>query len=420
MNSSFKFFERYKNYLNKKYLLRGVGILLSAFICIFNFTPFMRNIRALPSAIFVESEEDIGNVINEQLSIDRSVLTASVSGNETLENRSISIKLLKFIELRSIPLYIEERSLVKPSGNIIGISIHTKGVLVVGNGYFINSNGEKCSPSQKAGVQAGDVILSINGNPVETSEEFQRLVDSSPSRVELVIERDGKSLDLIITPEFADDGHPRIGAWVRDSTVGIGTLSFIDIKSGITAALGHAVVDADTGSIIKVRDGSIVQAKVLGVKKGQIGIPGELQGTFDNDSRRIASIMGNGELGIFGEVTDEVLNEISDGTMYIAFPNEVEEGEAYILSYVGDGGIRKFSCEIIKTVRQSSAAQKGIVIKITDEELIKSCGGIVQGMSGSPIIQNDRLVGVVTHVFVNDPTKGYGVYAYWMHENITQ
>lgn len=401
-------------HINKKFIIRLIGLVLAIGVCVFNFIPSMRSIRALPTAVFAENEEELRDIISEFTNNGGYETTVSDIQSETLSEKQLSIRLLGVFNLKTIPVYLSERRSVHPCGDAIGISIHTKGLLVVGNGSILNRDGKKCTPSADSGLRPGDIILSINDIEVNTSSELQRAVDSSSGTIILTIERNAKLETISIVPVVASDGSLKIGAWVRDSTVGIGTLSFYDPLSGYAAALGHAVMDMDTGKIIKVRNGEMRKADVIGIKKGKAGTPGELQGSFDSRYEVISSIQENDELGIRGYLTESMMNEISDHTLPVAFPDEVRKGEAYILSTIGDVGIKRYSCNIVKVIAQSEPDQKGMIIEITDEDLLDSAGGIVQGMSGSPIIQDGKLVGVTTHVFVNDPTKGYAVYAYWM------
>ena len=284
----------------------------------------------------------------------------------------------------------------------------------MGLSAFTDGSGKKVSPAADAGLKAGDVILFAGGTPVSTAKELEAALSKLGGRAILVVERNGKRIEMTVSCGRTAEGEVRIGAWVRDSTVGIGTLSFYDESTGAIAALGHAVTDADTGALLKVRDGKLVIANILGVTKGQRGAPGELHGTFDENSPVIGSIPSNTELGIFGRSAEETRSLLLGEAIPVAFPDEVREGEAQILSYAG-GELIAYSCRIIKTGRQDSPAQKGLVIEVSDERLIQLTGGIVQGMSGSPIIQDGKLVGAVTHVFLNDPLKGYGAYAYWMY-----
>lgn len=402
---------------NEHRLFAIAGLIISALICFFNFTPSMRNIRSLPSAIFAENLDGLNLALTGIPSSMRQSVAAAESDDETLIEKELNIKLFGFIPLRSISVYVGERSCVIPCGDAIGISIHTRGLLVVGNGSFTDASGNRHSPSSDAGIRAGDRIISVNGTEVNVSEEMQRIIDGSTDGITLTVERSGKVLSFSIVPVRADDGRFKIGAWVRDSTIGIGTLSFVDAATGKTAALGHAVVDSDTGEMIAVLNGSMCRAKLVGIKKGRSGEPGELQGSFDDSCELISDITDNDGLGIFGTARKEYLNSLNNNSLTVAFPNEVHLGPAAILTSLDNSGVKEYSCEIIKLYKQSHAEQKGIIIRITDEALLSAAGGIVQGMSGSPILQDGMLVGVVTHVFVNDPTRGYGVYAYWMTED---
>lgn len=403
-----------RSFINRKNAIKLIGLVLAVGICIFNFMPSMRSIRALPTAVFAENEEDLRAIISEFSNNGGYETTVSDIRSETLSEKQISIRLLGVFNLKTIPVYLSKRSSVHPCGDAIGISIRTKGLLVVGNGSILNRDGKKCTPSADAGLRPGDIIMSVNDIEVNTSSELQRAIDLSSGTTTLAIERNAKLQTINVVPVITSDGSLKIGAWVRDSTVGIGTLSFYDPQSGYATALGHAVIDMDTGKIIKVRNGEMRKADVIGIKKGKAGTPGELQGSFDSGYEMVSSIQENDELGIRGYLTESMMNEASDYILPVAFPDEVKKGKAYILSTIGESGVKRYSCNIVKVIAQSEPDQKGMIIEITDENLLDRAGGIVQGMSGSPIIQDGKLIGVTTHVFVNDPTKGYAVYAYWM------
>jgi stage IV sporulation protein B len=205
---------------------------------------------------------------------------------------------------------------------------------------------------------------------------------------------------------------------VRDSTAGIGTLSFYDPDLSAYAALGHAITDVDTRSSLSVRAGEVYQANIIDVVQGIQGEPGELRGTFSMDGEALGDIRINTEDGIYGKLYGDYKNEIYTTPLLLARPDEAVTGEALLLSTTGTEGVKVYTCRIIKVNPQTYPAPKGMVIEVTDEELLRTTGGIVQGMSGSPIIQKGKLVGVVTHVFINDPTKGYCMYAQWMHEQM--
>ena len=394
-------------------MIKSAAVLAAFLLTAFCHGQAMTGVRELPEAFYAESDAALRERISGTFTAPGVSVTAESSADETLSS-TVSCRLLGVITVKKVPAYIGSRAELVPGGRAVGISIYTDGVLVVGTGSFVSESGRKLSPASDAGVKAGDVILSVNGTGISNSRELQALLDS-PERAVLDIERSGERITLTVTPSRAETGEYRIGAWVRDSTVGIGTLSFYDRVTGLAAALGHAVVDADTGSLLKVKDGKLVAASVLGVTKGRSGAPGELHGTFDDGSFCIGSISANTELGIYGYLADGAKAFLAGEPVPVAFPDEAETGSAQIIT-PACGEPEIYSCRIIKTGRQNEPAPKGLVIEITDERLVSVTGGIVQGMSGSPILQNGRLVGVVTHVFVNDPLKGYGAYAYWMYK----
>ena len=413
-------FSEKKKKINKK-IVRLTGAVLACSVALINFSYPARQFRNLPETVFIDGGTE--NQLPEIFEFDfteynkQNALSAALSQSESLEKGKISLKLFDSLVLREIPVYADKRAELYPGGDIIGISIKTKGVLIVGSGSFINADGKKRCPMQDAGLKPGDIILSLGGRGITTSEQLQSAVNAFRTGADITVEREGKMHTFRIVPEICENGSAMIGAWVRDSAVGIGTLSFIEKDTGRAAALGHAVVDADTGKIIKVRGGRMTLAKIFGILKGEAGEPGELQGTFFSSSEYIGSIENNTDFGIYGRADEAQLKMISMQTqaLPIAFPDEVHKGGAYIIS-AADGGIRKYGCRIIRAVPQKTPEPKSLVIEITDERLINAAGGIVQGMSGSPIIQDGRLAGVVTHVFINDPKRGYGVYAYWMYK----
>ncbi len=399
--------------LSGSLLKKTASVLFAFLLAAFNFGGMMTCIRNAPDAVYAESEYGIAEKLacvfpNKGLSV-----TAESPGGDTLYPKALALKLFGLITLRKIPAYVEDRRVLFPGGQAVGISIYTEGVLVVGISGFRSHSGEYVCPAQNAGIKAGDVILSVNGVPVSSSEELKGMLPPGAGTVRILLERSGARIETELRPEISENGDPRIGAWVRDSTVGVGTLSYYDPKDGSFAALGHPVTDADTGSLLKVKDGRLVFADIIGVTKGRRGAPGELHGTFDSSSFPLGEIDLNTELGIFGRLFSEAMPFLGGDGAEIAFPDEVHIGDAYLITSA-DGSLKIYSCRIVRTGRQKEPAPKGLVIEITDPGLIELTGGIVQGMSGSPVIQDGRLAGVITHVLVNDPTKGYGAYAYWM------
>jgi len=265
------------------------------------------------------------------------------------------------------------------------------------------------SPAGEAGLRSGDVITSVNGQSVATTGDLSSAVAESGGLCRLRVQRGGGSFSLTVTPVRDGQDVFRLGAWVRDSATGIGTLTYYDEATGTFGALGHPISDGDTGDILPAAGGSIYPAKIMGVRVGQRGDPGELHGTFVGDAKALGELQQNTAQGIFGTMNGYANPLFPDG-LPVGARSGVQLGEATILSTVDGGEVTRYACEITQVLSQSAAMTKSMVIKITDERLLGKTGGIVQGMSGSPIIQDGKLIGAVTHVLVNDPTRGYGIF----------
>ena len=289
-----------------------------------------------------------------------------------------------------------------PVGHTIGIKLFAEGVVVIGLAEVETGSGV-LTPGADCGLRVGDVIEAANGKSVESSEQFAALLQCG-GRVDLDVSRDGRDLTLAAEPVLGTDGTWRLGAWIRDSMAGIGTVTFYDPATGSFGALGHGVTDTDTGLLMPLGDGSVMRASVKAVKRGSAGDPGELKGSFDL-AHDLGGLYANTERGVFGAMEDCPLTE--GDSLPVAKAGEVRTGPAEILSNVSGDCVETYSIEIIRVL--DSSGVQNLLLQVTDERLIAQTGGIVQGMSGSPIIQNGRIVGAVTHVMVNEPTKGYGI-----------
>ncbi|MCD8014349.1 MAG: SpoIVB peptidase [Lachnospiraceae bacterium] len=301
------------------------------------------------------------------------------------------------------------REKVYLGGTPIGIYLETDGVFVVDTGIIVSADGSACCPAEHI-IKTGDYIQAVNGESVSTKEELIACISSCEGdALVLDVKRDGEQLSLKVAPVMDADGEYKAGIWVRNDTQGIGTLTWID-EDGHFGALGHGISDVDTAELLSIQSGALYSAEVVSVVKGTAGTPGELSGIIHySESSRIGTITENLENGIYGSITGFSL-AVQDQTLYeTAFKQEVEEGAASILCTV-DGIRREYEVEIKEVRLNDSDVNKGMVIEVTDPELLECTGGIVQGMSGSPILQNGRLIGAVTHVFVADPTKGYGIF----------
>ena len=338
-------------------------------------------------------------------------LSAASAGKSTA-----TISLLGLLPLREVEIDVSDDLRLYPGGQAVGVALHTQGVLVVGTSDLSGAY----SPARLAGLKAGDLITEAGGQTLESADQLTEMVAAlGDAPLPLTIRRGDGTLRLTLNPKRdGQTGVYRIGAWVRDSTAGVGTLSFYgamedggDVRFG---ALGHAITDTDTQQVLTVGRGEIMQADVVDVRKGQPGFPGELKGSFLRENRVLGGIRLNNQYGIYGGLTSAPEHPLYPDGVPIGRRDAVHTGPATILSTVGANGMREYDVEIVEVARQSAPAQRSMVLRVTDPELLEKTGGIVQGMSGSPILQDGRLVGAVTHVFVNDPAMGYGLFIEWM------
>lgn len=315
---------------------------------------------------------------------------------------------IKTVEVMAIPKEIQ----LYPGGNVVGIKLQTNGPLVVGFSDIENGEQKPYSPSKESGINLGDIILAINEIEINSSEFLAETLNSLKlDELDVKIERDGKILYKKVNPVKTSDGKNKIGLWVRDSTAGIGTVTFVDPETRLYGALGHPITDVDTGDIIKISKGNIVNSSIVSIKRGEKGNPGELKGVFINDDIKLGNVKHNTKYGIFGEYS---LENFYGEKLGIALKDEIQEGPAKIISTIDNDEPKMYDVVIEKLLQQDNPSSKSMIIKVVDEELLEKTGGIVQGMSGSPIIQNNKLVGAVTHVLVNRPDTGYGIYIEWM------
>lgn len=321
---------------------------------------------------------------------------------------TMQLKLPFGIALKQVKVDVAARKTVVPSGMPFGIKMFTDGVMVVSMGEVKTESGNK-NPAHDAGIEVGDIILSADSKEVDGNDEFSEIISGCDGKaVTLKIQRREKIMEKQILPVKGDDGVYRAGVWVRDSSAGIGTVSFYDPDTKVFGGLGHAVCDIDTGEILPLLSGEMADVKITGCTKGESGDPGELCGSFEPDGK-IGELKINSQTGIFGIL--DTFPDIHENAIPVAMRQEVKEGKAQILSTVNGKYPKKYDIIIEKVDYSVNTPTKNLQIKITDEELLKTTGGIVQGMSGSPIIQNGRFVGAVTHVFIQDPQRGYGIFA---------
>jgi len=317
------------------------------------------------------------------------------------------LMLYNLIPLKSVNVSVVDQTCVVPCGTPFGIKMFTDGVVIVGLAD-IQTNSASINPATQAGLKVGDVITAIDGHTVETNSEVAEAVESSGGKqMSFSIRRDGSIFTAQLQPVKSEtDDLYKAGLWVRDSTAGIGTLTFYEPSAKLFAGLGHGICDSDTGELMPLLNGDIVPVTINGITKGLQGKPGELRGYFSDDNA-MGSLAANVTNGVYG-----ILKSAPKGTaLKVAMKQEVKTGAAKILTTIDGGPPQYYNVDIEKIDYRDNVLSKNLVLHITDSKLITQTGGIVQGMSGSPIIQNNMLVGAVTHVFVNDPTRGYGIFA---------
>ena len=337
-----------------------------------------------------------------------SSLTVGKSNSASVGAHETTVSLFGLFPIKTVSVTETEETEVVVLGTPFGLKIFTEGVLVVGYSDVDTENGTK-NPALEAGVKTGDIILKINGEDVTENSDVQSIITKSQGKpCELELKRDGNTFSVTLTPVLSvTDKVYKMGLWVRDSSAGIGTLTFYSPTLKVAAGLGHGICDTDTGELIPFDSGQFVKAEIVGIKKSSGKVTGELQGVFSGGD--IAQLAGNEITGVYGCDCSEITD--GESAMPIALKQEVKTGKACILTTVDDNEPCLYECEIEKVYHNDSAKIKNMVIKITDEELLAKTGGIVQGMSGSPVIQNGKLVGAVTHVLVDGPTKGYAIFA---------
>lgn len=337
--------------------------------------------------------------------------TASVDA-QSLPNRRESLKLFGIVPVKEVTLIEQDEKTVLVSGEVFGIKLYTDGVIIVGTQSVDGENG-RVNPAEACGLQVGDVIISINGQKVFTSDTVHNILnDNNGSAFDIKVKRGERYREFSLTPVYCErEGCFKAGMWVRDSTAGIGTLTYYDKDSGMFGALGHQINDVDTNEIMPLLEGEAVSAKVTDIQRPSKGVTGSLECDFGSAS--LGRLTANTNCGIFG-----AYSAIPDCAREypIASVQQVKKGKATLISTVEGVTPREYDIEITRISYNDTASQKNMVVKITDPELKELTGGIVQGMSGSPIVQDGRLVGALTHVIVNSPDKGYAVFAQAMLE----
>ena len=365
--------------------------------------------RKIPDEIQIsrdsgENTEDVTEVLSAPLVTFEKAVTVSQDGGYILPCR-----LLGYIPFKEVKVTPVDEQEIYVSGSTIGIYMETEGVLVIDTGEIEDQNGEMKEPAKNL-VRQGDYIVSFNGEKISTKRELiNDIAGLDGEEVTLEVKREGESVPVSVTPIKDTKGDYKLGIWVRDDTQGIGTLTYVD-QNGRYGALGHGISDIDTAQLLNIRNGALYKAQILAINKGSKGNPGELAGFIRYDDRNIlGSIEINSKNGIYGQFYKGAEDGITLKKMPVAYKQDVKTGEASVLCNV-DGEVREYQAEIKRIDLNHEDTNKSFVIQITDEKLLEKTGGIVQGLSGSPVLQNGKMVGAITHVFVQDSTSGYGIF----------
>lgn len=398
--------------MNKKILKTSLIIFLIisyVYVC---------SIVSIPKDIVVFEGDNLNLKIATGLSLSskskQTVLTASNINKEKINNAGLNrlnLNLFGEIKVKDVNVAVIPKTTVIPLGTAIGMKLYTKGVLVVGMSQINNENNEKIKPYENSGIEQGDTIIAINNNEVTNTDELIKEVnDSDGKSIKVKYLKNNETLETSITPVKSKNEY-KIGLWVRDAAAGVGTLTFYEPSTNSFMALGHGISDIDTEKIVEISNGELITANIISIRKGEKGNPGEIKGTIDS-GRKIGEIRKNTNLGVYGTVSNKNYLEMdSRNEMEVATRSEIKEGKAKIICQLDNNGKKMYDIEIEKIYSMNNEDNKSMLIKVTDKELLDKTGGIIQGMSGAPIIQNGKFVGAVTNVLVNDPTQGYAIFA---------
>lgn len=378
---------------------------------------YICSIISIPQDIVIFEGDKLNLKIATGLSLssenEETLLTASNVNKQKISKTGVDnldLNLFGNIKVKNVNVSVIPKTTVIPVGTAIGMKLYTKGVLVVGMSQIDTENNEKKKPYENSGIEQGDTILEVNNNQIENTEDLIKEVNNSKGNaITIKYLRENKTMETSITPVKSKEEY-KIGLWVRDAAAGVGTLTFYEPSTNLFMALGHGISDIDTEKIVDIASGELITANIISIIKGKKGSPGEVRGTIESGNS-IGKIYKNTNFGVYGTVTNKnsILSNSSE-ELEVASRDEIKEGKAQIICQLDNSGRKIYDIEIEKIYITNNQDNKSMLIKITDEELLEKTGGIIQGMSGAPVIQNGKFIGAVTNVLVNDPTQGYAVF----------
>ena len=377
---------------------------------------YVTNITSIPDSIILLQGENLN--LKTILGINFSdssgeTIEAVASDTQKISNKvgklDLSLNLGSF-SLKDITVNVIPNTVVIPGGEAIGLRLYTSGVLVVGMSEIVGTDNKTYSPYKESGIKEGDMIVKVDDESVTcTSDLISKVNECNGKKVEITYIRDGNNYTTEMLPTKTEENEYKLGLWVRDAATGVGTITYYDPQSKMFGALGHGILEVDTNQLIDIAKGEVITSKIISIIKGEKGSPGEVQGSIDN-GKVIGEVYKNTNFGIYGKLTNT--DFIENGTELEVMPrDEVKTGKASIICTLDDNKREEYEIEIERVYTATNRSNKNMIIKVTDERLLEKTGGIIQGMSGSPIIQDGKFVGAVTHVMVNNPEKGYGIFA---------
>lgn len=405
----------------KKVLFVSILIIIAMFITAL-ILPSIREVNKLPNEMVVTYSDILDANDNNQFSPAINLelpKNIDVSSTGELTDTTMSIKLFNLFTIKKVKVKLLVDTDVYVGGETVGFNLFSEGVICVGSNAVVTKDGTK-EPIKESGILDGDAILKIEDIEIESIQDIDRIINLpnlAGKELTLTVKRGGEEIKTKITPVFDLFSQKyKLGLWVRNNASGVGTLTYVKMSDYRFGAVGHPIVDSSLGENFNVDSGNIYKCSLLGIKKGEKNNPGEIRSSINLSDDAIGLADTNCKYGVYGNILTKTFIDASR-TANLGGRLSVKTGDAQIYCALDNGGIKAYDVKIVKANKQKTADDKSLTIKVTDKELLEKTGGIIQGMSGSPIVQNGKLIGAVTHVFVNDPTMGYGVYIDWMIDN---
>lgn len=405
---------------------------------------YVTNITSIPDSIILFQNQDLDlqtiagirveenkntNTSEETISVGAGLASGKVWENANVEendelvipqSKTYNVSLLG-INLKKVTANVVQNRKVIPLGDLSGLKLYTQGVLVVGMSQIEGEDNKIYKPYEEAGIEQGDSIIKINNEKIDSTEELLACVSKCKGKtINITYLKDGEEIQKTITPVKTSKNTYKLGLWVRDAAAGVGTLTFYDEATNSIASLGHGIQDVDTGEMVDISSGEFVTTEIVNVQKGEKENPGRIEGSIE-ECTDIGRIYSNTKFGVYGNIQNKSKLKLNEkDAVGIALRNEIQETDATIICTLEDGKKDEYKVKIQKVFRNNNEDNKSMIVKVTDQRLLEKTGGIVQGMSGSPILQNGKLIGALTHVLVSDPTTGYGVFADLMIKELRQ